>query len=51
MVVHGKDIEKQNVKNKKIYSFYERPFLQKTNIKIASIGSHTIDMKKRSLKI
>ena len=46
MVVHRKDIKKQNVKVKKVYFSYERPFLEKKISKIAKNASHKTDMKK-----
>ena len=46
MVVHRKDFKKQNVKIEKVCFFYERQFLQKKILEIASLGLHTKDMKK-----
>ena len=40
MVVDIKDIKKQNVKIKKIYSFHERSVLHEIFLKIASIDLH-----------
>ena len=45
MIVHRKDIKKQNARRKKTYFFHERSFLNKNFPKIASIGSHKKDMK------
>ena len=49
LVVHRKEIKIQNVK-KKLF-FPETSFLHKTILKIASIGVHKKDMKKRTMKI
>ena len=51
MIIHRKDIKKQNVKNKEICLFYERSFLHKLIPKTASIGLHKKDMEKWNLKV
>ena len=50
MVVHRKDIDKQNVKNEKFSFSDERRFLHMIILKIVSVASHKKDMKKKKLE-
>ena len=50
MVAHRKDIEKQNVKIKKVFFSYERLFVHKIFLKTLSVALHKKDMKKIKLE-
>ena len=51
MVVHRKDIKKQNVKNQKIFFFLGKTVFQKTIQRIVSNGLHKKNMTKTNLKL
>ena len=50
MVAHRKDIEKQIVEVKEVFSSYERLFVQIVFLKIVSVALQKKDMKKRKLE-
>ena len=51
MVAHRKDIEKQIVEVKEVFSSYERLFVQIVFLKIVSVALQKKDMTKTKLEI